>query len=134
MASELKSRREGFTLVELVVAMTLMATVGLSIAAVTGRLVSSAARDGQEVVALDLVNDRLAHIAGDPAYLEIEARYEGDEETIPGFPDMSRTTTIERTNAELDGAGRVDFLRVEVSVNGPGMAAPVVRTTTIGAP
>ncbi|MEX1184253.1 MAG: type II secretion system protein [Gemmatimonadota bacterium] len=132
MGAELSGRRSGFTLVELVVAMTLMATVGLAIGAVTARLVSAAARDSQLVVALDLVNERLARVSGDPAYTELEGRYEGDEATLVGFPGMQRTTEIERVNVELDGGGRVDYKIVEVTVTGPGLNEPVVRTTTVG--
>lgn len=134
MEVELKGARDGFTLVEVIVALVLLSVFGVTIAAATGKLSSAAATDGQYLVALDLVNDRLATIQGDPAYLQLRTRYHGKENTLTGFPGLARTTTINRSVDTLVTGRLRDVTTIGVAVEGPGLKHPVSRTISRGAP
>lgn len=150
--------RKGFTVVEVLVALTLLAVVVLGLSSTTARLNRTAVDNRQKVVAIELLQDRLRLIAMDEEYAQLRNRYEGVENDIPGYPGFRRTTTIQRINESGEGGrslaghparskgdrpwinqpgvgGRsLDYYRVTVTVQGPGLDAPVSRTTTIAAP
>lgn len=129
----LKSR-DGFTLVEVVVALLLLSVVALSVGAATTRLSSSSARDGQVMTAIDLANERLNRAQGDPSYASLEARYAGTESTLPSFPGLQRVTTVQRVVQAMPDGRQLDYKVIEVTVSGAGLAAPVTRRTIVGAP
>lgn len=126
--------RDGFTVVEVLVALTLLAVVVLGLGSTTARLGRTAVDNGQRIVALELLQDRLRTIAMDEEYGELETRYAGVEEEIPGFEGFRRTTTIERIFEPGKSGRTLDYHRVTVTVEGPGLQTPVARTTTIAAP
>lgn len=128
-----KSLRAGFSLIEIMVALTLLAAVALTMAAATGTMASSTSRDGQILRGLDLVREQIELIKGDPTYRQMESRYTGTE-VIPGGEGFTRTTTIRRVVAPGAGTRVLDYKVVEVRVTGPGLLQPVIRTVTIGAP
>ncbi|HLU25584.1 MAG TPA: prepilin-type N-terminal cleavage/methylation domain-containing protein [Longimicrobiales bacterium] len=126
--------RKGFTVVEVLVALTLLAVVVLGLSSTTARLNRTAVDNRQKVVAIELLQDRLRLIAMDEEYAQLRNRYEGVENDIPGYPGFRRTTTIQRINESGEGGRSLDYYRVTVTVQGPGLDAPVSRTTTIAAP
>jgi len=126
--------RKGFTVVEVLVALTLLAVVVLGLSSTTARLNRTAVDNRQKVVAIELLQDRLRLIAMDEEYAQLRNRYEGVENDIPGYPGFRRTTTIQRINESGVGGRSLDYYRVTVTVQGPGLDAPVSRTTTIAAP
>jgi len=126
--------RKGFTVVEVLVALTLLAVVVLGLSSTTARLNRTAVDNRQKVVAIELLQDRLRLIAMDEEYAQLRNRYEGVENDIPGYPGFRRTTTIQRINQPGVGGRSLDYYRVTVTVQGPGLDAPVSRTTTIAAP
>jgi len=130
MAAHPRSLRGGFTLVEVLVALVLLAVLATGVAAAAGRLASSAARDGQTLRALDLVGERLAQVASDPSYRQLETRYGGVDAT-EGF---TRTTTILRVLQTRTGGRTLDYKVVEVQVTGPGVPVAVRRSITVAAP
>src|SRR5690606_38479368 len=100
--------RRGFTLVEVLVALVLISGVALTMGGAVARLSSSAARDGQEMRAVELVRERLASVAGDPAYAQLESRYNGTE-TGAALDGFTRRTTIQRILQSVTGAGTLDY-------------------------
>lgn len=123
--------RDGFSLVEVVVALTLLGVVLLGMSASTTGLNRAAAMASRSTAALGLVQERLAQVRMDPAYDLLEARYEETETSIEGFAGFARQTDIVAVLQEIDGR-TLDYKRVTVSVEAPGMDAPLSRTVTIG--
>lgn len=125
--------REGFTIVEILLSLLLLSFVVLGFQAATGEIIHYAAQSDRELVAVQLVEDRLELIRLDPSYPALERRYEGTEQSLTGFPGLTRQTTIVRTVTQ-QATGVLDYTRITVAVNGGGLRAPVARTIVVGAP
>lgn len=126
--------REGFTLVELLVAVVILTTVVLGVGAATSRLAAMAATSAQQATAQDLAEGRLEQVMMDPAYDSLQQRYAGTETTVPDFPGFTRSTQITRTQTTLKGGGMLDYTRATVTVSAPGLTRSVARSVTIAAP
>lgn len=125
------SNRSGFTLIEMIVALTLLTVVLLGMTTTTARLSRTAAESSQVTVALGLAQERLATIQMDPAYNLLEDRYEGSENDIDDFPGFARETTIRVISERLDSGRTLEYKEVTVVVEAPGLERPVRRTVTI---
>jgi prepilin-type N-terminal cleavage/methylation domain-containing protein len=126
--------RDGFTLVELIVAMLLLATVAMTIGAATAKLASNTARGAETLTAMDLADDRMHSLQSDPSYTALETRYSATESTLIGFPGLRRTTSITRVTRVLANGRAVDYKVAVVSVTGTGLMQPVIRVATVAAP
>jgi hypothetical protein len=81
--------------------------------------------------AIQLARSRLEMVQLQPNYGALDSMYVKTETNFPTLPGFARATTITR----FGGAGQpVDYKRITVTVSGPGLSAPVVRTTTVAAP
>lgn len=117
---------EGFTLIEVLVAMVLLgfAVMGMQ-AVVTDQLVGDVGREDARSSARHLVDDRLQTIQVDPRYGEIANRYAATETTIPYYSGFRRTTLVD-VNA--------DHTVVTVEVVTPLWNDTVDGTAVIGMP
>lgn len=127
-------REDGFSLIEVVVALTVLAFVVLGFSAATTTLVRAADPSGGRLTAVELVQSRIREVAMDPDYDRLKSRYEGVETNIPGYPGYRRTTSITRVRDQEPNGQPVDYQRVVVTVEGPGLRSPLRRTITIAAP
>ena len=127
-------RETGFSLIEVVVALAILGLAVLGFAASTGGLARAADESGQRLAAVELLQSRLRLVAMDPDYGRLETRYEGVDSLIAGFPGYRRTTTITRVVESKPGGRVLDYQRVMVRVEGPGLLRPLTRTITIAAP
>lgn len=126
-----REAERGFTLIEVMVALVILAVVLLGLGAATGTLVSRVSNSGRKEVALELAQDRLTRIQIDPVYDSLEARYASTGDTVPGHPGYTMSTDI----VHWGGSGQAeDYKVVTVQVDAPGLAGPVARTGTVGAP
>ena len=124
-------RTRGFTLVEVIIAITILGLVVVSLAGSTGAFVRLTAQDEARAVATQLAQERLALVQMDPNYGGLDSAYAGTETAVSGAPGFSRATSITR----VGGANQAtDHKLVTVTVTGPGLTVPVVRTTTVAAP
>lgn len=126
--------REGFTLIELVVAMLILTTVVLSVGAATSRLSTLAATSATQAMAQDLAEDRLEEVMMDPSYTQLETRYDGTESSIPDFAGYQRVTQITHTVQTVAAGGTLDYKRVTVTITGPGLTTPLSRSVIVAAP
>lgn len=120
----------GFTLVEVVIALLILAVVMLGVAGTTGAVLLQAAEDDRETTAVELAHDRIEVVLTDPDYEGLEDEYGGAENDLPGAPDMTRITTI--TPMTVSGEGAIDAKKVSVKVTGDGLGQPVSRTAVRG--
>lgn len=125
--------RRGFTLVEIVVALLLLSVAVLGLGASAGTLVRYAMEAEVESLAQQAVEDRLARVALEPTYSQID-EYAGTESIIPGLEGASRVTRVDRVREDGTGGRMVDYRRITVTVSGGAVRTPVQRMVMVGAP
>lgn len=124
-------KENGFTLVEVIIAMLIMSTVLLAMVGTTASLIHVVSVADRNASALQLVDSRIERVQMDPNYAGLDSTYAGTESDFPTLPGYVRTTTI----VQFGGSGQaVDYKKVTVTVTGPGLTDPVARTITMAAP
>lgn len=125
-----RRQRGGFTLLEVLIAIVMLAFVTLSLMTMNAKMLRSVSDDRLRTLAAASASARLAQVIAWPTYATLEATYAATESNIPQA-GLTRTTTIVRTG----GSGQTnDYKRVTVRVSGTGLATTVERTVTIAAP
>ncbi|MEQ8330074.1 MAG: prepilin-type N-terminal cleavage/methylation domain-containing protein [Longimicrobiales bacterium] len=123
-------RRDGFTLVEVVISLVILSVAVLGMGVSASRLATVAATAELKALAIQAADDRIARVRLDPRYAALDSVYGGEEENVIG-PNTSRTTQvrhIQETNPPLD------YKIILVSVSAPFIGDPVTRQIVIGAP
>lgn len=126
--------RQGFTLIELTIAIVILTTAVLGIAASTGSMIQPAGDAEIEFQALQSVEDRLALITLDPRYPILDSLYSATETGVPGLGAMTRTTVVTRRRQTLTGGGIWDRTEIVVTVSGGRLNEDVSRMLVLGAP
>ena len=126
--------RDGFSLVEVVVAMVLLAVVVLGLTAATAQMIAAGTSSGRQTVTMSLIQEQLGRIAADPGYPTLESRYDGTETLDRAGVTFTRATRISRTYEAAENGRFVDYKRVSVTVSGAGAEQEITRTITVGAP
>lgn len=121
--------REGFTLVEIVMAMSILLIVMLTLVTMTGRTVHLSTTAEREQAAIQLATDRTDQIRTDPNYAGLDSIYAGTETNFATLEGFTRVTTVTRTTS----SGH-DYKKITVRVTGPGLTSAVSRTITVAAP
>jgi prepilin-type N-terminal cleavage/methylation domain-containing protein len=126
-------KKNGFTLVELIVSVVILGTAILGLSSSTARLTRVALDAEKNALALQACEDRIARIRLHPIYPELDSLYTESGTPVVGLEGFSRTTQITRVIEDGEREGKfVDFTRVTVLVSGPTLGKPVSRTVTIG--
>lgn len=125
--------RDGFTIVEILLALLLLSFVVLGFQAATGEIIHYAARSDRALVAVQLAEDRIELIRLDPVYEQLESRYEQVESSIAGYPGLVRTTLLARTNQTLT-TGVLDYWTITVEITGRAIPDTVSRSIVVAAP
>jgi prepilin-type N-terminal cleavage/methylation domain-containing protein len=123
------TNKQGFSLIEVVVALVIMAIAVMGLQLVAASMLTQTGTAQIELAAAQLAEDRVDFIMLEPVYDSLP-RYVGTESNLPDFPGFVRTTAIARTR-DSTAAGITDFRRITVSVAAPRLRAPIVRTVTI---
>jgi prepilin-type N-terminal cleavage/methylation domain-containing protein len=124
--------REGFTLIEVIMALMILSVAILGTQAMAGTLVRRVTLSNTQLSAIELAEDRLDLIRLEPNYANLDT-YVANENPVTGWPGFRRITTVVRTNVTTTN-GTTDYRKITVEVRSPGGIAPVIRTITIGAP
>jgi type IV pilus modification protein PilV len=125
--------RNGFTLVEVIVAMLILTTMMLGAQALAGRMIRTSANANIQVTAAQLADDRIDFVRLDPQYDSVNARYAGTENPVPGYPSFTRTTASTRTVTTTSN-GTTDFITLTVTVAHQALSTPVARTIVLTMP
>lgn len=127
------SGREGFTVVEVLLALLLLSFMVMGFQAATGEIIHYAAQSDRKAVAVQLVQDRLDLVHMDTEYSGLQSRYAEVRTGLPGYPTMTRTTQVVRTRAS-QSTGLLDYTTVTVTLESASLREPVSRTIVVAAP
>jgi prepilin-type N-terminal cleavage/methylation domain-containing protein len=123
------AQREGFTLIEVMIALVILSGVLLTMAASTTRYLSIITKNRIRIQAGAVADARIAAIRVAPNYATLVAEFNGTLPNVP-FQGYSRQTRVVRV-----GEGTTaDRTGVVVTVVGPQLPTPVTRYTTVAAP
>ena len=126
--------RQGFTIVEMIVAVLILTTAILGMGASAGFMMQAASGTGVKSEALQAVEGRISQIVMDPRYASLDSIYGGTETNLPGLEGYDRVTQIAWVY-EAGAPGRyTDYKRVVVSVSGPGLTEDITRAMIVVAP
>jgi Tfp pilus assembly protein PilV len=121
--------REGLALLEVMVALTILATALIGMAEYGRRFANTNATAMTQNTALDIATDRLERVKAERNYTSMDTL--GGTHTVivnTGGVNVSytRTTTIVRTLSPI-----IDFKTVTVTVTRPTMTVPVKKTSAV---
>jgi prepilin-type N-terminal cleavage/methylation domain-containing protein len=132
MAAPILMRREqGFSLIELMIALVVLVAVVLAMANTTVRFLRVVSESDRRAAAIEIAEDRVELIALDPDYLGLESKYAGTESGFPTLQGLTRSTVIVRVGGP---SATMDYKKITITVQGPGLGVPVSRSLTVGAP
>lgn len=127
----MKGSRQGMTLIEVVMAVTILATAMLSIAAYMGKATHIVAVADVKNTANELASQRLEEIKNAPRYSAIDTLYPGTVALPTPYVGYTRQTLVTHT-----GGGPSDFYdykTITVKVSNTRLSTPIKRTTIIAA-
>jgi prepilin-type N-terminal cleavage/methylation domain-containing protein len=123
--------RRGFTLIEVMLAVVLLSIVLVSVARYTGQFLHTVSISTVRTVAADVARERIGLVDMDPSYTTLAATWAGTETGFPGYPGMTRVTTVSR----VTGANPPrDYTIVTVRVTEPTMGPAIDVTTVVAQP
>jgi prepilin-type N-terminal cleavage/methylation domain-containing protein len=127
-------KRRGFSLVEIMVALTILMIIILGLANTTISFLHETTLDTVRVRAQSWADMRIAEVRGYPTYDNLVATFNSSDVPEPGF---SRQTVVVRDKSATStcnnpsGCPKNDVTRVTVTVTNTGLSAPIARTITI---
>jgi prepilin-type N-terminal cleavage/methylation domain-containing protein len=135
-AGQLMSRRRGFTLVELLVAVVVLTIVATTFARFAGGFALAMANSSVRLVSSAVATDRLELVRADPRYTRLVQLYGAgagaDTTGFPGYPRMRRVTMVVRDTS--GAAPSRDRTTVTVLVTDPSYKDTVAVTAVIARP
>jgi prepilin-type N-terminal cleavage/methylation domain-containing protein len=124
---------KGFTMVEVVTSLVILALAIIGLSSTTARLAKVAVDAEQRALALQAVEDRMSTIRLHPIYQQLDSLFSESETEVPGLPDYTRNTAITRVIQPGAQEGKyIDYTRITVTVTGPGLSDPISRTVALG--
>lgn len=123
--------RDGMTLIEVMIAVTILATAMLGLGIFMARFARTVANSDVRNTANELAAMRLEQIKTVPRYAAIDTGYPGTEQLAAPYTGYSRTTAVSHTGGTAPAL--YDYRTVTVTVTNPRLTAPVKRTTIIAA-
>jgi prepilin-type N-terminal cleavage/methylation domain-containing protein len=121
--------RTGMTLVEVIVAMVLLAGALLSMGAFIARYATVTGAMAIRSEANELVADRLEAVKGALKYSTIEANFAATEQSISSHPGFKRVTIVTHTGGLPPSL--YDYKTVTVIVTSPVLNTPAKKSTII---
>ena len=124
--------RDGFTLLEVVIAMVLLTVTVLGMQLSLTTMLHRATTGHIQLTASQLAEDRLERIRMEPVYDSLET-YGTTETNLAGYPGYIRATRVVRTRS-VTSNGDTDYKTISVRVTAPALLTPATRTLVIGKP
>ena len=121
--------RRGLSLVEVVVAMSILGGVLLALGMFSARLSQATSTGRIRVTAAQLAADRIETVKTAPRYSAIESLYVATEATVAGAKGYSRRTWVQRVGGAVTDT--IDYKIVTVQVTNAQLKGTVRKTTVI---
>jgi prepilin-type N-terminal cleavage/methylation domain-containing protein len=131
-----RTKRRGFSLVEIMVALTILMIIILGLANTTISFLHETSIDTVRVRAQSFADMRIAEVRGFPTYSNLTTTFSSSDVPEPGF---NRQTVVVRDKSATStcnnpaGCPKNDVTRVTVTVTNAGLSAPISRTITVAA-
>jgi len=124
---------KGFTMVEVITSLIILAVAIIGLSSTTARLARVAVDAENRALALQAVEDRISMIRLHPIYQQLDSVFTESEAEIPNLPDYTRSTELTRIIQPGATSGKyIDYTRITVTVDGPGLQEPISRTVALG--
>lgn len=124
-----RSRRGGFTLIEVVVAIGLLGGVLFGMSAFSLKLAQASTVARIRATAGQLISDRIEQIKGAPRYTVIDTMFVATEEHAGGFVGFTRQTMVTRVGGAPTDT--IDYKVITVEVRHAKLIKPMRKTTAI---
>lgn len=126
-------RRDGFTLVELLITVVILVIIATTFAKFAASFSRNMGDASLRLIASGVATGRLELVRADPRYDRLVTMYGSgagaDTTGFPGYPRMRRRTTVVR-----DQSGNRDRTTVTVRVTDPALTDTVAVTAVIASP
>jgi len=126
-----RAPRRGLTLIEVVVAVSLLGGVLLALGGFAFRFAKSTSVAKITATAAQLVADRIEVVKGAPRYSAIDSLYVGTESPVTGYTGYVRQTMVKHVGGAPTDS--MDYRVVTVEVRNATLASPLRKTTVIAA-
>jgi prepilin-type N-terminal cleavage/methylation domain-containing protein len=130
-----RMRKRGFSLVEIMVALTILMIIILGLANTTISFLHETTIDTVRVRAQSFADMRIAEVRGYSDYAGLVATFNSTDSPEAGFTrvtkvvrDISATTPCSNP---APGCPKNDVTRITVTVNNAGLSVPIARTLAI---
>jgi prepilin-type N-terminal cleavage/methylation domain-containing protein len=123
--------RRGFTLIEVMLAVVLLTIVLAGIARYTAQYLHAVSTSTTRIAAAEIARERIGLIDMDPSYTTLSAVWGGTQTGFPGYPNMTRVTTVQRITGTAPAR---DYTVVTVQVTEPSIGTPIDVTTVVAQP
>lgn len=127
----MKAARNGMTLIEVMMAITILAIATLSIAGFMGKFAHIVAVSDVKNTANELASQRLEDVKNSPRYSAIDSLYPGTVALATPYVGYTRETLVTHTGGGTSDL--YDYKTITVVVSNPRLSAPVERTTIVAA-
>jgi prepilin-type N-terminal cleavage/methylation domain-containing protein len=130
----MQTRKRGFSLVEIMVALTILMIIILGLANTTISFLHETTIDTVRVRAQSFADMRIAEVRGYPTYDDLTATFSNTDTPEAGFTRQTQVVRDKSATSTCNnpaGCPKNDITRVTVTVTNAGLAAPVARTLAI---
>jgi prepilin-type N-terminal cleavage/methylation domain-containing protein len=127
----MKAARNGMTLIEVMMAITILAIATLSIAGFMGKFAHIVAVSDVKNTANELASQRLEDVKNSPRYSAIDSLYPGTVALATPYVGYTRATLVTHTGGGTSDL--YDYKTITVVVSNPRLSVPVERTTIVAA-
>ena len=130
MKTRLRRRnRRGFTIIEVIVAITLLGGVLFGMSAFSLRLAQASTVARIRATAGQLISDRLESVKGAPRYTAIDSMFVATETNASGFIGYTRQTWVTRVGGQPTDT--IDYKLITVEVRHAKLTKAMRKTTAI---
>jgi prepilin-type N-terminal cleavage/methylation domain-containing protein len=123
--------RKGMTLIEVLIALTILAGAMLSIAAYMTKFARAVSASDIKATANEIAASQIETVKNAPRYSAIDSLYVGTIRMPAPYQAYTRQTLVTRTGG--GGADFYDYKTVTVIVRNPRLSKPVEKTSIIAA-
>jgi prepilin-type N-terminal cleavage/methylation domain-containing protein len=125
------ANRKGLTLIEVMIALTILAGAMLSMAAYLTKFARTISAADVVATANELAADKLEAVKASPRYAAIDTLYGGTEHLSSPYQGYTRVTTVQRVGGGDEDL--YDYRTVTVTVSNSRLPNPVSKTSIIAA-